>query len=174
MKTIVVYTSKTGLTKRYAEWIAEELGCEAVSMKSVNDKMLTEYDCLIYGGWLMAGKISGLDKFKAMKSTAGKQLVVFATGAAAMEMTDVIEQVPPKNFTEEELERIPFFYFEGGLDYDNMGFVGRNMIKMMRKAMKKNPEMAGENAWIMERIEHSFDNCSRDYIKPLVEKARAL
>ena len=30
MSTIVVYKSKYGSTKAYAQWIAEELGCEAV------------------------------------------------------------------------------------------------------------------------------------------------
>ena len=29
-KAIVIYTSKRGSTKQYAEWIAEDLGCEAV------------------------------------------------------------------------------------------------------------------------------------------------
>ena len=30
MKIIVIYKSKTGFTKRYAEWIAEELKCDIV------------------------------------------------------------------------------------------------------------------------------------------------
>ena len=28
MKSVVVYSSITGFTKKYAEWIAEDLGCE--------------------------------------------------------------------------------------------------------------------------------------------------
>ena len=32
MSTVVVYSSQTGFTKRYAEWLAEELGCQAVSL----------------------------------------------------------------------------------------------------------------------------------------------
>ena len=31
-KAIVIYTSKRGSTKQYAEWIAEDLGCEAVAL----------------------------------------------------------------------------------------------------------------------------------------------
>jgi len=33
MNTIVIYRSKYGSTKQYAEWIAEELGCEARDAK---------------------------------------------------------------------------------------------------------------------------------------------
>ena len=37
MKTIVIYQSQTGFTKRYAEWIAEAVGadCIALDRKSV-------------------------------------------------------------------------------------------------------------------------------------------
>lgn len=33
MKKIVIYTSQTGFTKRYAEWISEASGAECVEFK---------------------------------------------------------------------------------------------------------------------------------------------
>lgn len=33
MRAVVVYASQTGFTRRYAEWIAEELGGEAVPVE---------------------------------------------------------------------------------------------------------------------------------------------
>lgn len=33
MKTIVIYKSKYGSTKKYAEWIADALNCTAVDAK---------------------------------------------------------------------------------------------------------------------------------------------
>ena len=36
MNAIVVYKTKYGSTKTYAEWIAEELGCDAVDAKKVS------------------------------------------------------------------------------------------------------------------------------------------
>ena len=38
MKTIVIYNSKTGFTKRYAEWISEALSCECVELKEASKK----------------------------------------------------------------------------------------------------------------------------------------
>ena len=47
MSTIVVYQSETGFTKKYAEWIAEALDCEAVPFKKVNEtKKRTRYGCV--------------------------------------------------------------------------------------------------------------------------------
>ena len=42
MKTIVIYKTKYGSTRTYAEWIAEELGCDAVDAKSVKASDLAE------------------------------------------------------------------------------------------------------------------------------------
>ena len=35
MKTLVIYTSQTGFTKRYAEWISEELNADIYDLKDV-------------------------------------------------------------------------------------------------------------------------------------------
>ena len=49
MKAIVIYKSKYGSTKAYAQKIAQCLGCEAVDAKSVKAKELADYDTIIYG-----------------------------------------------------------------------------------------------------------------------------
>ena len=41
MKGIILYKSKYGATKQYAEWIAEDLGCEALRELYVEDMPLT-------------------------------------------------------------------------------------------------------------------------------------
>lgn len=39
MKILVTYKSKTGFTKKYAKWIAEELNCETKDTKMFPLKM---------------------------------------------------------------------------------------------------------------------------------------
>ena len=50
MNAIVIYKSKYGSTKAYAEWIAEALSCQAVEAKSVKADDLLAYDTIVYGG----------------------------------------------------------------------------------------------------------------------------
>ncbi|GEA31640.1 flavodoxin [Clostridium beijerinckii] len=38
MKTVVIYKSKTGFTKKYAKWIAEELSADEKGMLAIYDK----------------------------------------------------------------------------------------------------------------------------------------
>ena len=38
MKTIVIYNSQTGFTKRYAEWIAQESGADCFELSVAKKK----------------------------------------------------------------------------------------------------------------------------------------
>ncbi len=57
LNIIVTYKSKTGFTAQYAQWIARELGCQAVELGGV--KNLGDYDLVIHGGWIMGATICG-------------------------------------------------------------------------------------------------------------------
>ena len=64
MKVMVVFSSKTGNTEKYAKWIAEELGTEAVPANNVRIKDLKDYETIIYGGGLYAERINGIKFIK--------------------------------------------------------------------------------------------------------------
>lgn len=64
MKAIVIYTSQTGFTKRYAEWIAQAAGADCLELSAAKKKDLAEYDAVIFGGWACAGSISKIAWFK--------------------------------------------------------------------------------------------------------------
>ena len=64
MKTIVIYHSQTGFTKRYAQWIAEEAGADCLELSVAKKKDLTGYEAIIFGGWACAGSISKISWFK--------------------------------------------------------------------------------------------------------------
>lgn len=87
MKSIVIYKSSTGFTKQYAEWIAEEMGIKAVDINKVSTINISDYESVIFGGWIMASNISGLDKIKQLKP---KKLIVFAVGSSLQQDNVVI------------------------------------------------------------------------------------
>ena len=58
-KTIIIYSSKTGFSRRYAQWLAEDLGERAVSFQDRNTLRLQDFDTIILFGGLYAGQMSG-------------------------------------------------------------------------------------------------------------------
>ena len=120
MKTIVIYNSQTGFTKRYAEWIAEAAGADCLALAEAKKKNLAAYDAIVFGGWACAGGISKLGWFKSNIDKWGDQkLIVFCVGASPIESPE-IEPALKKNFRETEFKRVNVFYCPGGWRYENM------------------------------------------------------
>ena len=84
MKILVTYQSKTGFTKKYAEWISEELKCDLKELKKV--KNISEYDLVIHGGWIMGGLLKGYKKIVKMNP---KKLIVFGVGFTSKKDVDI-------------------------------------------------------------------------------------
>ena len=57
MKTIVIYTSQTGFTRRYAQWIAQAAKADCLKLAAAKIKDLSVYEAIIFGGWGCAGSI---------------------------------------------------------------------------------------------------------------------
>ena len=78
MSNIVIYESKYGSTEKYAKWIAEELNCKISKLSEINIDELTNYDNIIYGGWIHAGKLEGFNKIQVNgDKLKNKNLLVF-------------------------------------------------------------------------------------------------
>ena len=125
MKILVTYKSKTGFTKKYAEWIQGELNCDIKESKRVNARMISEYDLVIHGGWIFGGGISGLVGIKKMDP---KKLIVFGVGYTPRDKVDFKKMIETNG-----LGDTPFYYYEGGTNPKKMGLLGRKMVEMVTK-----------------------------------------
>ena len=101
MKRIaVIYQSKYGSTRQYAQWIARDLGAQLLERSAVSPASLREYDVVVYGGGLYAGGIAGVD---LVAKYPCPPLVVFTVGLANPAITDYSE-ILNRNFSPEQRE----------------------------------------------------------------------
>ena len=171
MEIIIYCNSKTGFTKKYANWIAEELKCSVFSYRDFIKNAPCENSIVIFGSRIHAGKIECLNKIKAYFKDK-RNLIVFVTGATPVLETAVIEKMWEANFTNEEIKIIPHFYMQSGLNYEKMGFVDRNIMKIVAKLIggKKNKNETEKGFDLA--IKKSHDISSKDYITPLLKFVR--
>ena len=150
-KAIVIYTSKRGSTKQYAEWIAEDLDCGAKSLAECRGLDLHGFDLIIYGGWIRGSGIVDFDKFaKMIDDELMERLIVFGVGFADETAENYAQvwgyslgKIDPKN------DRRVLLYILGGR-YDPSS--GANVMK--------------------ERIDGGCDFVKRENIASLVRDAR--
>lgn len=136
MKTVVIYKSKTGYTKKYAEWIAEDLCADIFEVSKVNVNMLNTYDTIVYGGSLYAVGIIGVKLItKNINKLKDKKVVVFATGASPSR-NEVIREITEKNFTTEQQKYIKFFYLRGGFNYSKLNYIDKFLMTLLKWKIK--------------------------------------
>lgn len=175
MKAIVVYASQTGFTKRYAEWIAEELGCEAVPVERADGIDAGAFDAVVFGGWLHAGGLMG-KKWLARARAAHPEtpFVAFAVGATPPEWADMVDEALAKEFPSPEYDGVERFYLRGGFAYERLSLTNKLAMKMFFKMQEKQAETDPRAAEMLSGMRSGFDGTDRAAIAPVVARARDL
>lgn len=173
MKTIVIYNSQTGFTKRYAEWIAEAAGADCLALSAAKKKDLAAYEAIIFGGWACAGGISKIGWFKGnMDRWAGKKLIAFCVGGSPIENPE-IDIALKRNFSESEREKVKVFYCPGGFNYEKMSVPSKLMMKMFVKTLEAKKDKTEAEQIMVKMISSSYDISDKKYIEPILQYLNA-
>lgn len=169
-KGIILYQSKYGATKKYAQWLQEATQFECVETKKADMKKVQEYDVIILGGGIYASGIAGLSFLKKnIQSLADKKIVVFCVGASPYD-EGAFAEIYNHNF-KEELRDVPCFYCRGAWDEEAMSFTDRTLCRMLQKAVAKQ-DPATYEPWqkaLMCAAGQKCDWTDRKYIEPILD-----
>jgi len=175
VKTLVIYSSKYGSTKKYAEWIAEELDGELSDLNKINQNDLNNYSTIILGISLYPGRVKNLSLLeKSYEILKDKNLIIYTCGIA--DVNDIknvnnikkrIKKIIPENI----FEKIKIFYLRGSLDYKKMGFKHRIMMwvrknEVIRKGLDKKDNDA---KLLVETYGKAMDFINKESINGIIE-----
>ena len=196
-RTIVLYSSKYGAAKTYAEWIAASLDCRVCELSAFTKKELQDYDIILYGGGVQAGGIRGLEQFTkwirsdlklrqmARRGTISKedaegtgafdkQYYIFAVGIS-LDTPENRLQLRDINFDKDWLRDLPCFFLPGAFDPAKLAGVDKAIIKVAAKMFqdKSQEQAASEDAKVLHYFENGCDLIDRTRIQPLLEAVRS-
>ena len=170
VKGIILYQSKYGATKKYADWLKEETGYDCIETKKATLSLVQGYDVIVLGGGVYASGIVGLQFLKKnVNLLSDKKIVVFAVGASPYD-EKAIQQAREMHF-KDAMSEIPLFYCRGAWDEDKMSFGHRTLCRMLQKAVaKQNPEEY--EPWqraLMEAREQKCDWTDKRNLEPCLK-----
>ncbi|MGL5255042.1 MAG: flavodoxin domain-containing protein [Brevinema sp.] len=120
MSSLVLYTSRQGATKQYAEWISQELGAEMVEIEKCSPEMLSKASNIVIGAGIYIHKWAALPfVMENQKNLEGKKLSFFIVGLnppSPKKFEDVLTQADVR------FSNAGFFSFRGGLDFPKLNF----------------------------------------------------
>ena len=174
MNAVVVYKSRYGSTKTYAQWIGEALSCPVLEGKGVKITDLEKYDTIIYGGGLYAEVINGVILLtKNTEKLKGKKLVVYTTGITPLDCREYYDKlVLEKNFKPEIRDNFKIFNFLGKMVVDELSFVHRTAIKTLKKIMSGKENPTEMEKLLVDLCDADGDFCDKYAIGELLDYVR--
>lgn len=155
---IIVYESKTGFTKKYADMLAAKTGIKAIPTKEVTK--IDKNEEIIFLGWMKVGKIQGLNKVRKYNIKA-----VCGSGTSRTPESNA-ETVVVKN----KIENIPFFYLRGGcFPLKQLKGMDKVMLSMFVKILKGRKDRNEEIDEAIAIIENGFDGVKEENLEPVLQ-----
>lgn len=170
-KTVVVYESKYGSTKKYAQCLAQEIKCDLFERSEIGINQLTDYENIVYGGGLYASGIAGISLItKNYEKIKDKNIMVFTVGLASTHDKEIFVPIIEKNFSKEMSDNIKFFHLRGRMDYSKLSFMHKTMMKMLKATIdkKKPEELTGEDKEFLATYGEKIDFTDRTTLQPLI------
>lgn len=171
--TVIVYSSRNGSTRRYAEWLAQDCAARLIPWREAVGDELAEYGTVVFGGCVYNGLIEGISLIKNNRDTLrGCRLFVFTVGLTQPGDEAAFQQVLERDFEPGELAGIRFHHFLGALDFKRMSLMQRMMMRLLKKSIQRKPKESRSmlESYVLEAYGGQVDFTNRSYIRPLVEE----
>ncbi len=194
----VIYAGKYGTTEQYARWICEETGGDLFAVEKCSEKLLIDYEVIIFGGAVHAGRILGMDRLrKWYPKICQKKIVVYAVGLnvedenARQELRElnffkqessfkmILRQAGAKHKLSEEEERfskLPCFFFRGAYDPTRVSGGDKMMMGVVKKMIAGKPasQLTDSEHELLAAIQEGADYTDRTAIIPLVQEIQSV
>lgn len=161
IKILIVYQSKYGSTKQYAEWIHRETKGDLVNVENGDQPDLTGYDIVIIGGYVRTGNIVIApfirDHWSVMK---GKNVILFTTSGTPPRHPK-IQSIYEKSLPEEIRKEIKYFPLHGRISGKDLTLFDKFLISI-GKIMEKDETLKKD-------MGKDFDGVQRGNLLPLFE-----
>ena len=171
MDGLIVYGSKYGTTRRYAEELSRLTGLSAIPCREFQG--MAGGNTLVYLGALYAGGVLGLKQtMKGLSLREGQRLIVATVGLADPKIPQnrahicaaLQKQLPP-----ELLERAVLFHLRGGIDYAVLSPRHRAMMSAMCFSLRRKParQRSAEDHALLETYGKQIDFTDLSALAPI-------
>jgi len=176
MKSIVVYSSISGFTKRYAEWISEAVGADCFYVDHVDSEKLSQYDVVIFGSHVRMGDVPHRERF-AFLSKGLKKVIFFVVGGSPAD-NPVLSSIFKKiHKSIPQAAAAPQFYFRGGMNREALPEDEKVYLDKQIRLMKVLSFILFPLHQTLQNVvymmSHDSDNSSKESIAPLVDYLKA-
>lgn len=154
-RILVLYGTKYGSTKRYAEWIAEKTHAEIFEVSEFNQSLLNNYATVLFGSPVYMGRIKHIRFVKRnWKILCTKNVGIFSvTGIPSDDLRQ--QKVFQASLPDKIRKKVMYYPLRGAFNYRSLSFVD--------KMLMSGPRIRFQIAYWIKRSEKAKEMLARFY-----------
>ena len=160
-KVLILYQSKYGSTKQYAEWIHRKIPSQMADVNKCNAPEFTKYDVVVFGGYIRTGRIviapMIVENWNAIK---GKKIILFTTSGTPPEHPN-IGKIYNTNLPFEIRQKINYFPLRGRMLHKDLSSYDESLVAVGR--------MMEKDETLKRFMTEDFDEVKQENISPVIE-----
>ncbi len=174
MKSIILYGSRYGSARRYAQELSKQTDIPAVSYQEAPP--LSKLETIVYIGALYAGGVLGLTKTLRRQSFGEHQRLVIVTVGLAdpdiLQNRENIRNALQKQIPAQLYGRAAVFHLRGAIDYQALSLGHRTMMALLHRSLQKKPaeEWSEEDKALMETYGKRADFVDFASLRPIINE----
>ena len=141
MKGVVLYKSKYGSTRQYAEWIAQETGFPLINLNEVPRPDIEEKNVVIVGGWILSDRMVTHSWIKKNRGILKRKKVILFSTSASKPTDELRCKYMDRSLPEELQEDVAYFPLWGRFDTDKLNFIDGVLMRVASRMFSKDPLM---------------------------------
>ena len=174
MKSVILYGSRYGSARRYAQELSKQTDIPAVSYQEAPP--LSKLETIVYIGALYAGGVLGLTKTLRRQSFGEHQRLVIVTVGLAdpdiLQNRENIRNALQKQIPAQLYGRAAVFHLRGAIDYQALSLGHRTMMALLHRSLQKKPaeEWSEEDKALMETYGKRADFADFASLRPIINE----
>jgi flavodoxin len=161
MKGIILYMSRAGSTKEYAEMLSEETGFPILDLKNDKKPDLEGYEIVIIGSWIMGNRMVARSWIrKKWKILEKRHVILFSTSGAEPDI-EIRKEFLEGSLPSEIRDQVSYFPLRGRFRKEDLGPVYKGFMGLAEKLFK--------NDELVKDLSEGVDGVEREKLMPMIE-----
>ena len=176
-KVAIVYTSKFGHTKQYADWLLEHLGkddADIINVATFNPTQLLAYKLIIFASGVYGDKMPIMDFVKKnIMGISSAKTMFLAVSWYTNDSEDGKQKLIEENYPEQLKGKVPLYVVNSGIDKKKISVADKAKLLASQVMIEKNTDRSNDDINILAIMKGYSDPTAAenlDSIKKAIEE----
>lgn len=165
-RTLIVYRSKYGSTKQYAQWINKSIPSDLVDAGKEDNFDFAAYDVIVFGGYIRMGRIAIAPLIVKNWSGIKTKKVILFTSSGTPPGHPNIQRIYQNDLPDEIRKEIKYFPLRGKILSKDLSFFDKFLVAVGR-VMERDESLKS-------LMEEDFDEVKPENLVPLLGYIKTL